>query len=151
MKSLAANDYDWLEWQANVFAGLLLVPRRHLAKEAMSLRGQIAGAGSIPTGWRSRLLTGASIPGKAICGVIGRCRQSTEERSALGTAVASQAVDLTLQDCLKCSTEPARVLAPSFSLSGWTTNLLFDEPRGSSGSGTDGVTMFEPGFPLTPP
>ena len=48
MKSLAADDYDWLEWHANAFAGLLLVPPHHLASEASALRRRIEAAGVNP-------------------------------------------------------------------------------------------------------
>lgn len=48
MKAMAADDYDWLEWQANAFAGLLLVPPHHLATQVRTLRQQIEGAGVNP-------------------------------------------------------------------------------------------------------
>ena len=48
MKSLATDDYDWLEWQANTFAGLLLVPPHHLLTEARNLRNQIEATGVNP-------------------------------------------------------------------------------------------------------
>lgn len=48
MTALAAEDYDWLEWHANAFAGLLLVPPHHLAAEAGALRQQISQAGVDP-------------------------------------------------------------------------------------------------------
>jgi hypothetical protein len=48
MRTLAADDYDWLEWHANAFAGLLLVPPHRLAAEARSLRNQIEAAGVDP-------------------------------------------------------------------------------------------------------
>lgn len=48
MRALAADDYDWLEWNANAFAGLLLVPPHHLGVEAGALRSQIKAAGVDP-------------------------------------------------------------------------------------------------------
>src|SRR6185437_10128939 len=41
MEELAANDYNRLEWQANTFAGLILVPPDPLRQQAMALRQKI--------------------------------------------------------------------------------------------------------------
>jgi Zn-dependent peptidase ImmA (M78 family) len=41
MLGLAANDYNWLEWQANTFAGLLLVPPAHLRQQSNDIQAKM--------------------------------------------------------------------------------------------------------------
>ena len=48
MDRLGATDYSWLEWHANAFAGLLLVPPDPLRANVELLRQQIASGGLNP-------------------------------------------------------------------------------------------------------
>lgn len=48
MVELAENDYKRLEWQANTFAGLLLVPAEPLRSHALDLRQRLSDGGLDP-------------------------------------------------------------------------------------------------------